>query len=161
MTATTGNTHSHSPAVQARVRHILLCDDLGYLTLQRLRPWHRMLARCAAARLDRELAAGASPESSAARGARAMQLTSVNFRRDLAASLQRILAASRGPARRRGLADGRRPSAANLAAPGADQPVGGAARQAGRLPGVARPGPGAGGGDGQPAAGRRRGPALQ
>ena len=98
MTATTGNTHSHSPAVQARVRHILLCDDLGYLTLQRLRPWHRMLARCAAARLDRELAAGTSPETSASLAARAMQLTSMKFRRELAASVQRILAAAGSPA---------------------------------------------------------------
>jgi hypothetical protein len=97
MTATTGNTHSYSPADQGRMRHVLLCDDLGYLTLERLRPWHRMLARCDAARLDRELAAGASPESSAILAARAMQLTSLKFRRDLVTSVLRILAAAGGP----------------------------------------------------------------
>jgi hypothetical protein len=97
MTATAGNTHSHSQTDQGRMRHVLLCDDLGYLTLLRLRPWHRLLARCAVARLDRELAAGAGPESSASLAARAMQLTSVRFRRDLAASVQRILAAAGGP----------------------------------------------------------------
>ena len=98
MTATAGNTHSYSPGDQGRVRHVLLCDDLGYLTLERLRPWHRMLARCATARLDRELAAGASPEGSASLAARAMQLTSVKFRRDLAASVQRMLAVAGPPA---------------------------------------------------------------
>jgi hypothetical protein len=77
--------------------HVLLHDDLGRLTLRRLRPWHRVLARIGAARLDRELAAGTSPEASAALAARAMRLTSTGFRRDLAASLQRILAAAGEP----------------------------------------------------------------
>ena len=79
---------------QRRQKHVLLRDDLGRLTLRRLWPWHRLLVRCTAARLDRELAAGASPESSASLAARAMQLTSMNFRRDLATSVQRILAAA-------------------------------------------------------------------
>ena len=65
MTTTTGNTPTTSPADQGRTRHVLLSDGQDRLTLRRLRPWHRMLARCAAARLDRELAAGASPETSA------------------------------------------------------------------------------------------------
>ena len=77
--------------------HILLHDDLGRLTLGRLRPWHRVLARSRAARLDRELAAGMSPEASATLAARALRLTSTDFRRDLAASLLRILAAAREP----------------------------------------------------------------
>ena len=93
MTATTGNTHARRPADQRRTRYVLLQDDRGRLMLVRLRPWHRVLARCAAPRLDRELAAGASPESSARRAARAVQLTSMKARRDLAASVQRILAA--------------------------------------------------------------------
>jgi len=83
---------------RGRQRHVLLRDDLGRLTLRRLRPWHRMLAHCRAARLDRELAAGASPETSATLAARAMQLTSTKFRRDLAISVQRILAAAGEPA---------------------------------------------------------------
>jgi hypothetical protein len=77
---------------------VLLDDDLGRLTLRRLRPWHRVLARSRAARLDRELADGASPEASVTLAARAMALTSMEFRRDLAASLRRILAAAGPPA---------------------------------------------------------------
>ena len=98
MTTTIGNTPTTSPADQGRTRHVLLSDGQDRLTLRRLRPWHRMLARCAAARLDRELAAGASPETSATLAARAMHLTSVKVRRDLAASVQRILAAAGHPA---------------------------------------------------------------
>jgi hypothetical protein len=57
-----------------------------------------MLARGAAARLDRELAAGASPEASVSLAAHAIRLTSMKFRRDLATSVQRILAAAAAPA---------------------------------------------------------------
>jgi len=98
MTTTTGNTYTRSPADPGPTGHVLLRDDLGRLTLRRLRPWHWLRARCAAARLDRELAAGASPETSATLAARAMQLTSTKFRRDLAISVQRILAAAGEPA---------------------------------------------------------------
>jgi hypothetical protein len=77
--------------------HVLLDDDLGRLTLRRLRPWHLMLARSRAARLDRELADGRSPEASATLAARALRITSAQYRRDLAASLQRILAAAGEP----------------------------------------------------------------
>jgi hypothetical protein len=77
--------------------HFLLDDDLGRLTLRRLRPWHRVLASSRAARLDRELADGMRPEASASLAARAMRLTSTDFRRDLAASLRRILAAAGEP----------------------------------------------------------------
>ena len=72
--------------------HVLLEDDLGRLTLRPLRPWHRLLARCQAARLDRELAAGTRPEANVGLTARAMRLTSGGYRRDLATSLLRILA---------------------------------------------------------------------
>jgi hypothetical protein len=57
-----------------------------------------MLARGVAARLDHELAAGASPEASVSLAARAIRLTSMKFRRDLATSVQRILAAAAEPA---------------------------------------------------------------
>jgi hypothetical protein len=90
-------TRTSSRAGPERTRHVLLRDDLGRLTLRRLRPWHRVLARCAAARLDRELAAGTPPESSAGLAARAMALTSMTVRRELAASLQRILATAGQP----------------------------------------------------------------
>jgi hypothetical protein len=78
--------------------HALLDDDRGQLTLKRLWPWHRVLARSRAARLDRELAEGASPEASASLAARAVRLTSTEFRADLAASLRRILVAAGEPA---------------------------------------------------------------
>jgi hypothetical protein len=91
--------------------HILLDDDLGRLTVRRLRPWHRWLARGLAARLDRELADGARPEASAILAARAMFLTSAGFRRALATSLRRILATAVSPDARP------RPSAAGVAYP--------------------------------------------
>jgi len=95
--ARAGSTRTGRWAGQERTRHVLLRDDLGQLTLRRLRPWHRVLARSAAARLDRELAAGTSPETSAGLAARAMQLTSTKVRRELATSVQRILAAAGEP----------------------------------------------------------------
>jgi hypothetical protein len=79
--------------------HVLLDGDQGRLTVRRLRPWERVLARGRAARLDRELAEGASPEANATLAARATRLTSTEFRRDLAASLRRILAAAGEPMR--------------------------------------------------------------
>jgi hypothetical protein len=74
--------------------NVLLYDDLGRLTLRRLRPWHRVLARSQAARFDLELADGMNPEASATLAARAIRLTSTDFRQHLAVSLQRILAAA-------------------------------------------------------------------
>jgi hypothetical protein len=73
--------------------HVLLEDDQGRLTLCRLRPWHRLAARFLAGRLDHELASGARPEADPSLAARAIRLTSTNFRRDIAVSLQRLLAA--------------------------------------------------------------------
>lgn len=98
MTTTTGSTHARRLADREPASHVLLRDDQGQLTLGRLRPWHRVLARCAPDRLDRELAAGASPESSTVLAARATQLTSMKVRRELATSLRRILTAVGEPA---------------------------------------------------------------
>ena len=97
MTTTTHSTPAGNPAAPGRGMHVLIDDDLGRLTLRRLRPWHRMAARCRAPQLDRELADGTSPEASASLAARAMRLTSMQFRRDLAASVQRILVAAGQP----------------------------------------------------------------
>lgn len=91
--------------------HVLIDDDLGRLTVRRLRPWHRWLARGLATRLDRQLADGARPEASAILAARAMFLTSAGFRRALATSLRRILATAVSPDPRP------RPSAAGVAHP--------------------------------------------
>jgi len=77
--------------------HVLLDDDLGRLTVRRVSPWHRLLARVLAASLDRQLAGGTRPEASAVLAARAMALTSAGYRRALATSLRRMLAASAAP----------------------------------------------------------------
>ena len=97
MTTTARSTPASNPADPGRGMHVLLDDNLGRLTLRRLRPWHRIAARCRAPRLDRDLADGTSPEASASLAARAMRLTSTPFRRDLAASVQRILVAAGQP----------------------------------------------------------------
>jgi hypothetical protein len=72
--------------------YALVEDDHGDLILRRLRPWHRLLARCLAPRLDRTLAEGASPEAAVTLAARAMQMTSIRYRRQLAASLWVVVA---------------------------------------------------------------------
>jgi hypothetical protein len=72
--------------------YVLLEEERGRLALRRLRPWHRMLARCLAPRLDRKLAEGASPEAAVTLAARAMQMTSIRYRRQLAASLRAVVA---------------------------------------------------------------------
>jgi hypothetical protein len=77
--------------------HVLLEDDQGRLILYRLRPWHQLAARFLADRLDHELARGARPEADPSLAARAIRLTSTNFRRGLAVSLQRLLAARSVP----------------------------------------------------------------
>ncbi len=72
--------------------HVLLDDDLGRLTVRRVSPWHRLLARVRGASLDRQLAGGARPEANPLLAARSMVLTSAGYRRALATSLRRILA---------------------------------------------------------------------
>lgn len=71
----------------------LIADELDRLTLQQVRPWHRVLAWCRAAALDRALADGTDPEENAYLAARALQLTSVKSRRHLADGVRRALAA--------------------------------------------------------------------
>jgi hypothetical protein len=80
--------------------YVLLEDDLGRLVLRRLRFWHQLLARVLAARFDRQLAAGARPETRATLAARAMQLTSARFRAELAASLHGLVAEASATGRR-------------------------------------------------------------
>ena len=93
MTTTAASTRTGRLADRGRTTHVLIDDDRGRLTLRRLRPWHRIPAQFVGARLDRELAGGTSPEASASLAARAMRLMSMQFRRDLATSVQRILVA--------------------------------------------------------------------
>lgn len=61
-------------------------------------PYDRLVSRLAAQRLDRTLAAGASPSSSAALTLRAQTLTATGRRRDLAAALRRIARQEVAPA---------------------------------------------------------------
>ena len=96
--------------------YALIDDDLGRLTLRRLWPWHRLLARCLAPSLDRQLADGVRPEVNAVLAARAVVLTSAGYRRGLAASLRRVLAASASPQARP------RPMAASRSAGAVRQP---------------------------------------
>jgi hypothetical protein len=70
--------------------------------------------------LDRELASGVAPEANAGLAARAVRLTSMAFRRELAGSLRRMLAAAGAPRSR--LATSRR-------MPQAAQPTAGVSRQ--------------------------------
>ena len=72
--------------------------DLG---LRRVRWWDRLVARTRASVLDRELAAGASPESSVPLAVHAARLCEPAQRHLLARSLTRIVAASDAPARAR------------------------------------------------------------
>ena len=61
---------------------------------QTVRPWHHLAARVYASRLDRALAAGACPDDSVALSLRARQLARTPLRRELAGSVQRVLAAA-------------------------------------------------------------------
>ncbi len=103
--------------------HVLLEDDQGSLTIQRLRPWDRVRARFLPGRLDGELAAGMRAEATPPLAARAIRLTSMKSRRDLAASLQRILAAAGLPP-----AEARVPAGAGRALPAAAHRSAGVAR---------------------------------
>ena len=60
-------------------------------------PWDRLLARLRASRLDRDLAAGAPLGASRALALRAEMLVSAQYRRDLADSASRVLAAAAQP----------------------------------------------------------------
>ena len=66
--------------------------------LRRTRSARAVSCSATAARLDRELAAGTSPETSTTLAARTIQLTSMRLRLDLATITQRILAAIGEPA---------------------------------------------------------------
>jgi len=64
-----------------------------------VRPWDRLLVRLRAARLDGDLAAGASPDATVGLSLRARMLVRMPARRALARAVQRVLAeAALGPA---------------------------------------------------------------
>jgi hypothetical protein len=80
---------------------IVVLEQGAGLALRRVRWWDRLLVRARASALDRELAAGASPESSAALAVHAGRLCEPAQRRVLARSLHRIVVAADAPAGRR------------------------------------------------------------
>jgi len=81
---------------------LLLLDVADCPIAATARPWDRWLVRIRASRLDRQLAAGASPDASVALALRAQMLVRTRVRRDLARSARRILlAATRAPGARR------------------------------------------------------------
>jgi hypothetical protein len=71
---------------------VLLEDDCPVLA--DVHPRDRLLVRLRAFRLDRDLAAGASPDATVALALRAQMLEAMPTRRDLARTAQRILAAA-------------------------------------------------------------------
>ena len=77
---------------------LLLLFDLDQgLIARAARPWERLLARVCAARLDRELARGASPDASAALALRARALLRPDTQSQLAQRVARVLAEGTGP----------------------------------------------------------------
>jgi len=76
---------------------IVLLEQGAGLGLRRVRWWDRVVVRARASALDRELAAGASPESSIALAVHAGRLCQPAQRRVLARSLHRIVALSDAP----------------------------------------------------------------
>jgi hypothetical protein len=86
----------YSPFAPADIVHVLLADADGGVYPHRVTVRDRVLARVHADRWDRALARGASPESSAPLALHAQTLASARCRRELAASLTRILDDAQG-----------------------------------------------------------------
>jgi hypothetical protein len=79
-----------------------ISDENGRrLATRRVRARDRLAARWHYASLDRELAAGASPDGDPARALRAHRLVGARARRDLVLAIERILREASGPAPRR------------------------------------------------------------
>lgn len=72
--------------------HLLLDEGDGCPIVRAVHPWDRFVARLRAHRLDSDLAAGASPDSTVALALRAQRLVRISARRDLARRTQRVLA---------------------------------------------------------------------
>jgi hypothetical protein len=69
----TSATRSTRLADRGRTMHALVVDDQGRLTLQRLRPWHRMLARIPGHTARPRACSVTRPEASASLAARAVR----------------------------------------------------------------------------------------
>jgi hypothetical protein len=81
---------------------LVLLDEVGCPIACTAHPWDRIGARLRAFSLDRDLAAGASPDASVALALRAQILVRPRYRRGLARSAGRVLtAATQSPLRSR------------------------------------------------------------
>jgi hypothetical protein len=76
---------------------LVLLDEADCPIARTARPWDRLAARLHAFSLDRDLAAGASPDASMALALRAQMLVRPRYRRDLARSARRVLTAATQP----------------------------------------------------------------
>jgi len=76
---------------------LVLLDEAGCPVAYNAHPWDRLMVRLRALRLDRDLAAGASPEASGALALRAQMLVRTQHRRDLADNARRVLAKATQP----------------------------------------------------------------
>jgi hypothetical protein len=85
----------------SEARMLLLLSDVDKGIIARAAtPWESFVARICAARLDRELAEGASPDASAALALRARTLLRPNMQCELGQQVARVLAEGTGPALR-------------------------------------------------------------
>jgi hypothetical protein len=73
---------------------LVLLDEAGCPIARTAHPWDRIAARLHAFSLDRDLAAGASPDASVALALRAQMLVRPRYRRGLARSARRVLTAA-------------------------------------------------------------------
>jgi hypothetical protein len=112
MTATTGNPHTRTPADQERREPCPAPRRPGPADPAAAAAVAPRTARCAAARLDREVTAGTSPETSTTLAARAIQLTSMRFRPRPSHQHAADTRGHRGTVSRHPLTDGYRSSAA-------------------------------------------------
>jgi hypothetical protein len=76
---------------------LVLLDEAGCPIARTARPWDRIAVRLRGFSLDRDLAAGASPDSSVALALRAQMLVRPRYRRGLARSARRVLTAATQP----------------------------------------------------------------
>jgi hypothetical protein len=73
---------------------LVLLDEAGCPIARTARPWDRIAVRLHTFSLDRDLAAGASPDASVALALRAQMLVRPRYRRALARSARRVLTAA-------------------------------------------------------------------
>src|SRR5271170_4794323 len=90
----------HGSRLTGRHVMLVLLDEAGCPIARTARPWDRVAVRLRAFSLDRDLAAGASPDASVTLALRAQMLVRPRYRRELARSVRRVLmAATQSPPR--------------------------------------------------------------